>query len=381
MKILVSAIIDVKKAAPNRLHHFIDYLSKKHEISIVCVNDTWKSQSVDMNLSYKDFHEKFRDINIKYITTKSTKPVIQELFSPYYLRRLNFNDYDIIFNYNTIISGKYLKKKSNVPMIFDIADDLPAMIHNSPQIPALLRGFGKSFAEIEINENIRLSSVVTSISDYYKEKFSIPNSKFRLIPNGVNTYHFRKKPKKSDIIDKYRLSGNFILGYVGVLREWVDLSPIYKAIKALNDVKLLVIGEEGLFKENQQLVKEIGVSDKVIFTGTIPYEEIPDYIACMDVCTIPFKINDITHNAVPLKLFEYMACEKPVISSDLRAVRDIAKNRIYYANTKEDYILLIDKLKKNETNPIILDNRVFTEMNFDWKNIGESLSTVIEGVF
>lgn len=380
MRILISAIIDVNKAAPNRLHHFIHGLSKKHEISIVCVNDTWKSKSVDMESSYKDFHETLSAIDIHYISKKGIKPFTQELLSSLYLSKLDAEDYDVMFNYNTILSGKYLKNKFKLPMVYDLADDLPAMIKNSPQIPAFLRGFGKNFAKTQILQNIQLSSVVTGISDTYKETFSIPVSKFRLVPNGVNTHHFRKKPKRSDICDKYNLKDNYIVGYVGVLREWVDLSPLYQAIKKLNNVKLLVVGEEGYLTENQQLIKEMGIHNKVVFTGTIPYQEIPDYIACMDVCTIPFRINDITENAVPLKLFEYMACEKPIISSNLHAIQEFIKDRIYYANSGPGYIKIINELKNHESDRNISNNRAFVEKNYDWNNIAENLSNIIEGV-
>ena len=120
---------------------------------------------------------------------------------------------------------------------------------------------------------------------------------------------------------------------MGVLREWVDLTPVYQVLKKMDNTKLLIVGQEGLFRENQELVKKFGVQDKVIFTGNVPYVRVPEYIAAMDVCLIPFKNNDISHNAVPLKLFEYMACEKPVISSRIAGVQQIAKNNIFYADT------------------------------------------------
>ena len=368
MHILITAIIDVKKAAPNRLHHFIKYLSKNHDITVICLNDSWKARQVDIESQYKDFHEIFSNINIRYITKKPISPIRQEIFSPLYIKNikeLQREKFDIIFNYNTLISGYFLAKKLKVPMVYDIADDLPAMIGDSPQIPAYLRGIGKWIGKIMVNQSIHQATCVCAISDVFRKDYSIPKDKFQIIPNGVDTSIFKKV--ESPIRKDLGIESDFILGYVGVLREWVDLTPVYLSLKKLDNTKLLIVGQEGLYKENREKVKNLGIESKVIFTGNIPYTDVPKYIAAMDVCLIPFKDNAISHNAVPLKLFEYMACEKPVISSELIGISELVQNRVFYAATDEKWFIQIQQIQNLKPSKEFLEqNRQFVIENYEW---------------
>jgi glycosyltransferase involved in cell wall biosynthesis len=379
MHILIPAIIDVRKAAPNRLHQFIRHLSKNHTITVVCINDFWKADQIDMTCHYKDFSDILSKIEVIYFTEKKISPVIQELFSPLFLQKMQNNGYDLIFNYNTLISGRFLAKKFNISMMYDIADDLSAMIQSSPQVPNLLRIPARRIGESGVRKTIAYSRSVTGTTAQIKEKYAIPDAKFHLVPNGVDTALFRKI--ESTVRRDLGLEDSFVLGYVGVLREWVDFTSIYQALKELQNFRLLIVGQEGYFQENKNMVQKLGIEDKVIFTGNVPYERVPDYIAAMDVCLIPFKNNEITQNAIPLKLFEYIACEKPVISSDLSGIRGDVENRIYYADTKEEYLDLLRKINLHDTNvlDLITNNRIFIEDHYTWDQIGILLEGLLKG--
>lgn len=381
MRILVSAIIDVKKAAPNRLHHFLKYLIKNHDITVICLNDSWKAKQVNIESQYKDFHEMLYNIKLKYITEKPISPIQQEIFSPLYIRNfkeLEGEKFDILFNYNTLISGYFLAKKLKVPMVYDIADDLPAMIGDSPQIPAFFRGIGKWIGEKMVERTIQQSVKVCAISDVFRTNHSIPKEKFQIIPNGVDTSLFKKV--ESSVREDLNITSCFVLGYVGVLREWVDLKPVYQVLKNMDNVKILIVGQEGLYEENQEIVRNLGIEDKVIFTGNVPYTDVPKYIAAMDVCLIPFRDNAISHNAIPLKLFEYMACEKPVISTNLDGVKNAVGDRIHYCDKSDDYYSTILNLKNREQ-PLnsLQNNRKYVENHSEWKSIGISIERILMG--
>lgn len=379
MKILIISIVDLKKTAPNRLHHFIKYLSKKHEITAVCINDWWKAKLVDTSKYYQDFKDILDSIEIKYITEKKISPFKQEFLSPKLMKLENVRrDFDIILNYNTLISGYYVAKKLKLPMIYDLADDLPEMIANSPQIPKFLRPLGRWIGRSMLKRNIVVASKVTGIAKTLQDNYSIPDEKFELIPNGVDTELFKRV--KSDLREGLGLEDNFVLGYVGVLREWVDLTPVYQAIKKFEDVKLLIVGEEGMLKENREMVRRLGIEDKVVFAGTVPYTKVPEYISAMDVCLIPFKRNAISQNAVPLKLFEYMACEKPVISTRLRGVMEVVGNMVLYADTVDEYVTQISNVANNPEliKELGRNGRIFVIENYDWRRIVGRLEKLLE---
>lgn len=380
MKILVSAIIDVKKAAPNRLHHFLKYLSKNHDITVICINDSWKAKQINIESQYKDFYDILSTIKLRYITEKPISPIKQEIFSPIYLRnvkKLEEEKFDILFNYNTLISGYFLAKKLKIPMIYDIADDLPAMIGESLQIPACFRGIGKWIGKVMVNRSIDQAVCISAISDVFQKDYSIPIEKFQIIPNGVDTSLFKRV--ESTVREDLNIKSCFVLGYVGVLREWVDLTPVYHVLKKLGNTKFLIVGQEGLYEENRKMVKTLGIEDKVIFTGNVPYVDVPQYIEAMDVCLIPFKDNAISHNAVPLKLFEYMACEKPVISTNLEGVKNSVGDRIFYCDKPDDYYSTIKNLqKKEESVNFLQNNRIYIEDHFKWNSIGVLVEQILE---
>jgi glycosyltransferase involved in cell wall biosynthesis len=386
--------VDLKKSAHNsRLHQFLKYLSKKHEITVLSVNDVWKSKWDDKSKEYsRDFDDLFGKIDIIYLTDKKISPIIQEVYSikavNNILKKIGYRDFDIHFNYNTLISGYVVAKKIKsvgVGTIYDIADDLPEMIRTSPQIPNLLRPIGGFIGDSAMGKNIGISKKVTYTVNSLRDSCGIPPNKSELIPNGVDTELFRKYPS-DELRKELGINNSFVVGYVGLLREWVDLEPLFIAVKQLNeklDIKLLIVGGGIGYEKNIELAEKHDLlKKKVIFTGTVPYTQVPKYISCMDVCVIPFKLDAVSQNSLPLKLFEYMACEKPVISTKIKGVVDAVQDGVLYASTEEEYHDKIVKLYKDEELRIKLgiEGRNYVKGNYEWSKLALKLENVLEVV-
>lgn len=393
MRILISSIVDLKNSAPNRLHHFINDLCESNEVVVLSIRDFWKINNT--NNQCNNFQLLFDKISIEYFTDKNMSPVKQEVYSIKniytILKDMDYETFDLHINYNTLISGYYITrilKKAGIPTIYDIADDLPEMVKTSPQIPPILRPLGGYVANIMIRKNIRASERISAIGKEIQQKLDIPHKNFALIPNAVDTNVFKKydSVEIEHIMDKYDLHQNFIIGYVGVLREWVDIETIFNALKDLQvsipNIKVLIVGEEGGLRKFQNLADEFGISEKVIFTGTVAYEDVSKYIACMDVCMIPFKLNSVAQNSLPLKLFEYMACEKPVVSTKLREVENTVGNLVLYANTPNQYFEQIVKLHQDEElrHKLGLHGYQFVRDNYTWSRINKKFIKVLEDV-
>ena len=150
MKIIVSSLIDLQKSSHNsRLHQFLKYLLKNHEISVLSINDWWKSNWDDKSKEYQDdFQHLFDNIESMYLTDKKISPVLQELLCIVRQKKiekiLKKSDFDIHFSYNSLLCGYVVSKyfnSRNVNTIYDIADDLPEMARTSPQIPWPLKPF------------------------------------------------------------------------------------------------------------------------------------------------------------------------------------------------------------------------------------------------
>ena len=390
MKILITSIVDLKKSAHNsRLHQFLDYLCKTHEITVLSINDLWKAKWDDKSVEYsKDFGEIFNKIKILYLTERRISPILQEIYSiktvnPT-LKKIDYNGFDIHFNYNTLISGYAVAKKmksAGVNTIYDVADDLPEMIRTSPQINNLLRPFGGFIGDLAMKRNIHISKKVTFTTDSLRQSCGIPLKKSELIPNGVDTELFKKYPS-DEIKKELGINNDFVVGHVGVLREWIDLEPLFIAVKQLSenlDISLLIVGGGIGYEENVELAKKYGLLKNIIFTGTVPYTQVPKYISCMDACVIPFKLDVVSKNSLPLKLFEYMACEKTVISTKVEGIMAAVQNKILYASNAEEYKNKIIELYNDEElqRKIGLESRNFVEKNYNWSKITSKLEKVL----
>lgn len=393
MRILVSSLVDVQKSSHNsRLHQFLVNLCEHHEITVISINDWWKKEwDKSTDCYYQDFLGKFQNINFVYLSEKKISPVLQDLFSPIFIhetaKKIDFSNFDIHFNYNSLYSGNTISRILNfydIPTIFDIADDLPEMIRTSPQIPVPLHYFGAWLGKKKMYNNVKIAKKVTITTESICRVYQLPKEKTVVLPNGVDTSHFLRRDSLS-IKKKYGIESSFIIGFVGVLREWVDFYPLFKAIQQLNkkiDIKLLVVGGGIGYDETVKMVNQHGIHKNTIFTGTIPYQQIPEYISSMDVGVIPFKQDSVSKNSLPLKLFEYMACEIPVITTPLETVQDKFKNDVLFASDANDYQDAILHLYKNDELRRTLgsNGRTIVENNYQWGFLSKYLETLFKTV-
>ena len=174
MNILITSIIDLKKSQHNRPHQLIKYLSKNHKITVLSINDWWKGGQENLEIYSKDFSAIFDEIDYNYLTDKKMSPILQELFPSKKVKELLKNDFDVHLNYSTLISGYLASKRINT--VYDIADDLSAMIRASPQIPFLLQPFGGYLGDIMIRKNIANSDRVTVTTDELIQSCNIPDN-------------------------------------------------------------------------------------------------------------------------------------------------------------------------------------------------------------
>ncbi|MGL5244260.1 MAG: glycosyltransferase, partial [Sarcina sp.] len=70
--------------------------------------------------------------------------------------------------------------------------------------------------------------------------------------------------------------------------------------------------------------------DNVHYLGIVPYEKLKSYSCCFDVCLVPFIKNDITDSTSPVKIFEYMALGKPIVTTDINECKLYKSCKIAY---------------------------------------------------
>jgi glycosyltransferase involved in cell wall biosynthesis len=171
--------------------------------------------------------------------------------------------------------------------------------------------------------------VVTSrLKEILQEDDGVPSDKITVIQNGANIDLFKPMDVTKAREELGLNQSHKYVCFVGAFRAWEGIENIVKStplvLQKCPEARFLIVGDGPMKQELINLAEQVGVSDKVIFTGMVPYQEVPLYINASDVCVFPaaknFR-NDRTGGS-PLKLHEYMACGKPVVVGNITGVSE-----------------------------------------------------------
>ena len=154
-----------------------------------------------------------------------------------------------------------------------------------------------------------------------------------------------------------------IIGYVGFLssrRLSVDI--LVKVAKAKPEWSIVLVGpEDDVFGAS-----ELHEIDNVHFLGSRDASQLPNYIKGFDVAINPQLINDATMGNYPRKIDEYLAMGKPTVASSTKAM-EYFKDHTYLGETAEDYVQLIEKALKENTQELVEKRRAFG-LSHSWEN-------------
>jgi len=123
-----------------------------------------------------------------------------------------------------------------------------------------------------------------------------------------------------------------VVGYHGALAQWIDYD-LLKKIASDGRFALLLIGHA-----HDQHMEKSGLlqMDNVYYIGAKPYKELNLYAAYYDIAILPFVLNDITKSVSPVKIFEYMALKKPIVTYSLPECQKYASCLL--ADTQEEFL-------------------------------------------
>jgi len=186
-------------------------------------------------------------------------------------------------------------------------------------------------ADLEQQLLTKAHLVLTSAELLYESKGKL-NSQTYLVRHGVDFEHFRKAldPQVTIPPDIARLPRP-IIGFFGLIADWVDLDVLEHIARHYASGSLVLIGKATTD------VSQLAKLPNVHLLGRKPYDQLPAYCKGFDVAVMPFRVNELTLNANPLKVREYLAAGLPVVSTALPEVRTLGACRL--ADTPEDFVL------------------------------------------
>ncbi|MFH1379504.1 MAG: glycosyltransferase family 4 protein [bacterium] len=146
-----------------------------------------------------------------------------------------------------------------------------------------------------------------------------------ILKDGVDTDVFTPRDKKQ-LRKKLCLNEKgSIIGFHGWLFPWHGVDYLIEAapyiINELPDTVFLIVGYGIMYHALQDMVQKKNVQKHVVFTGSVPFNKIAEYVSCFDLGINFFKPVR-TDPGDPIKMYEYMACEVPIIASDVEGYGD-----------------------------------------------------------
>jgi glycosyltransferase involved in cell wall biosynthesis len=199
---------------------------------------------------------------------------------------------------------------------------------------------------------------VVTISESMKKALidrGIPKEKITIVPNAVDIQAFIPGRKSKKLTKKLGVGKMKIIGYISniSLREGHDIliRAIPHILKQHQDVVLLIVGD-GPEKENlEKIVRDLGIERNVIFTGKVDHAEIQDYYRLIDLFIVPRRRDYASDLVTPLKPYEAMALEIPLVVSDRKALIEIIGEDRGFSFRTEDIIDLSRVVSDCLTNP------------------------------
>jgi glycosyltransferase involved in cell wall biosynthesis len=191
------------------------------------------------------------------------------------------------------------------------------------------------------------------------------------LPHGVDFELFRTVAEKKIILPELANVARPIAGYFGTMTACNDIELLLWCAQKLPDVSFVFAGQitGGDYSE-------LGKMNNVHFLGRLPYEKIPQLCAHFDVCMLQWKMDEWIESCNPLKMFEYMASGRPIVSVPIKEAMQYS-DVISIANSKEQFTDAIRWELRNDT-PQRAQRRIEIAGEHSWDKHIEKISELIE---
>lgn len=278
-------------------------------------------------------------------------------------QHMQSNSYDIA----------YIRSPYFIPSLLQTSVPIVLELHSLPSKQKVK--FAKLFCRCK-----KIICLTSSMASEVKS-WGVPAEKIIIEGDAVDTDMFTNVPSKEESKKQFDLPlDSTVISYIGRLKtmgQEKGVADLLLAIAILRQQKkdvhaFIVGGPRADMQGYLQLAQDLSIQEFVTFTGQIPASQVPIANAASDVVTMPFP--DLPHyrnNMSPLKMFEYMAAHRPIVTSDLPTIRDVLDEKTAYFCKPGDAEHLAHVLGSILKNPAeaqkIADASFALVQNYTWK--------------
>ena len=199
-----------------------------------------------------------------------------------------------------------------------------------------------------------------------------------LVPNAVDYEGFQQALATGPQLPQLSNAPDAIqhprIGYAGALNEKIDFDLLAYIAQARPQWQLVLVGEVDLVRHPAKADVLRGLPN-VHWLGRLGITQLPTAIAAMDVCLLPYERNEWTANIDSLKLYEYLACGRPVVSTDIPAARAFAE-LVHIADTPEAFVKSIAAALSEDTPSLAFRRQAAAAAN-TWDMRVEQISALL----
>lgn len=275
------------------------------------------------------------------------------------------------------------------PTVCDYLDHYPesarAYYENRAAGQAVARGVSKV-----IGWNVRNSTMNVAISDTFKQvligEYGVSPERVAIIPNGVNTDIFLPM-EREDALQKLglaRFKDFLCVCYAGAVERWCGLETVAEVVERLSreglKIALFVVGGGLGTGYYLDLRSKFGDRDNFLFTGFVSEDKVPLYICAAHLCVLSSTVSKISAG-VPMKLLEYLACKRPVLSTPIPEVRQAVGDVVTVYDDAHALSEILKEIYRVGTNSSPrLDRGYNFALSRSWARISEAYEDLLEHV-
>ena len=239
----------------------------------------------------------------------------------------------------------------------------------------------------KLSDQVVVPSVL--IRDYLCRNYGVQEDSVLVVSNGANP-EFSRPMNKTECRNQLGLppDGNYLV-FVGSLKKWhgIDrLVPLMPALVEDNpDLYLLIVGDGEKGEGLKQWIDEKRMGRNIILAGRVPFEKVPVYINAGDICLAPYFEEGLNETGIsPLKIFEYMACGRPIITNPVGGLDTLFREyeigvMIHSMNPLDWEAPIRDLLGDPEKMRTLGDNGYrAVQTHFSWEAICKNIENALE---
>ncbi|HEV2496025.1 MAG TPA: glycosyltransferase family 4 protein [Terriglobia bacterium] len=251
-------------------------------------------------------------------------------------------------------AGQRLARKYSIPLVLEVNSPLAyeeEKYREGSGFPSLTR-----WAERRIWCRADLLIAVSEALLSHIERAGVKPGKIQILPNAVDTSLFRPGLDDGSLRSQLKLDGRFVVGFVGSFKAWHGadflVSTFARLLRENAYCHLLLVGDGPMRPVLEEEVRRLGIQRAVTLVGNVPHEEVPRYLALMDVAVAPYPALEDFYFS-PLKLYEYMAATRAIVASRIGQVAEVLSNGstglLYEPGNGEELIECLRRLQADGT--------------------------------